>query len=101
MIPHAQSQAHFAGTAQQTVIRFADPCQEVAFSSDVKISEALRRWAEDWIDWRSDNPATTPLRACKCDVEIVAPDPDGVRQLLQGVVIRSGETRKETVELNP
>jgi hypothetical protein len=56
---------------------------------------------ENWVDWRSENPATISLRAGEYDVEIVAPGQDGVRRMLPGVVIRAGETRKETVELNP
>jgi hypothetical protein len=56
---------------------------------------------ENWVDWRSENPAILSLRAGEYDVEIVAPGQDGVRRMLQDVVIRAGETRKETVELNP
>jgi hypothetical protein len=56
---------------------------------------------ENWVDWRSENPATIPLRAGKYDVEIVAPGEDGVKRMLQGVVIRPGEARKEAVELSP
>jgi hypothetical protein len=56
---------------------------------------------QNWVDWRSENPATVSLRAGEYDVEIVAPGQNGIRRMLEGVVIRAGETKKETVELNP
>jgi hypothetical protein len=52
----------------------------------------------NWVDWRSDNPATIALRAGQYDVEIASGEPKA-NQTIKGLVIKPGEVTAKTVEL--
>jgi hypothetical protein len=53
---------------------------------------------QNWVDWRSDNPATIRLRAGVYDVEIAYNDYKA-RQTVTGLVVRPGEVVEWTVEV--
>jgi hypothetical protein len=55
---------------------------------------------QNWVDWRSDNPATIRLRAGTYDVEIAYADYTAT-ETVKGLVVRAGETTKKVVELKP
>ena len=54
----------------------------------------------NWVDWRSDNPATIPLRAGTYDLEI-AYDDFNATETVTGLAINAGEVTTRTVELKP
>jgi len=55
---------------------------------------------QNWVDWRSDNPARILLRAGTYDVEIAYADYSKTKTVT-GLIVRAGETTQETVELKP
>ena len=55
---------------------------------------------QNWVDWRSDNPASIRLRAGVYDVEIAYADYTR-RQIVRGLEVKAGATTTRTVELVP
>lgn len=55
---------------------------------------------QNWVDWRSDNPATLRLRAGVYDVEIAYNDYKS-KQTVTGLAVRAGEMVERVVEVNP
>ena len=53
---------------------------------------------QNWVDWRSDNPATIRLRAGAYDVEIAYAD-FAKTHTVTGLVVRTGEVVERTVEV--
>jgi len=53
---------------------------------------------QNWVDWRSDNPATITLRAGTYDVEIAYGDYKA-KQTVAGLVIKAGVVTAKTVEV--
>ncbi|PKO22392.1 MAG: hypothetical protein CVU38_09680 [Chloroflexi bacterium HGW-Chloroflexi-1] len=68
----------------------------VAISVDIVTYPAGDR--QNWVDWRSDNPATIRLRAGTYDVEIAYADYTA-RQTVTGLVVRAGEVVERVVEV--
>jgi len=54
----------------------------------------------NWVDWRSDNPASIRLRAGVYDAEIAYADYTR-RQVVRGLEVRAGATTTRTIELGP
>ncbi len=54
---------------------------------------------QNWVDWRSDNPATLRLRAGVYDVEIAYNDYKA-KQVVTGLVVRAGEVVGKVVEVD-
>lgn len=54
---------------------------------------------ENWLDWRSENPASVRLRAGKYDIEVATAEPGSAKRVLEGVEIRPGEVTARSIEL--
>jgi hypothetical protein len=55
---------------------------------------------QNWVDWRSDNPATIRLRAGIYDVELAYAN-YRKKQTVTGVVVKAGEMTEKVVEVEP
>jgi hypothetical protein len=81
------------GTLKLTVLRSGQP-----LPVDIVTYPGGNR--QNWVDWRSDNPASIRLRAGVYDVEIAYDDYKS-HQTVTGLQVKVGETTAKTVDLTP
>jgi hypothetical protein len=79
------------GTLNITVQRDGKPV-----TADIVTYPAGNR--QNWLDWRSDNPATIPLRAGMYDLEIAYDDYRG-HQTVTGLQVKAGESTAQTINV--
>jgi hypothetical protein len=80
------------GTLKVSVQRDGKP-----ITADIVTYPAGNR--QNWLDWRSDNPATIPLRAGVYDLEIAYDDYLG-HQTVTGLQVKAGETTAQTINIH-
>ena len=81
------------GTLELSIQRSGAP-----FAGDVDIVTYPAGDRQNWVDWRSDNPATIALRAGTYDVEIVY-GANKAKETLAGLVIKAGAVTTKTVDV--